>query len=101
MWRAPSRWRRKGVNGIGVDSDSNSDSWDHAENGSCTVTVRDDGSPVEGVGEAGTGLARLSRRVEGTGGTLDVGPSPDGGWEVRAVIPRRDSAADTEEVDNV
>ncbi|MBM6755931.1 hypothetical protein H6A18_05305 [Collinsella tanakaei] len=75
--------------------------WDHAENGSCTVTVRDDGSPVEGVGDAGTGLARLSRRVEGTGGTLDVGPSPDGGWEVRAVIPRLDSATDTEEVDNV
>ena len=75
--------------------------WDHSEDGSCTVTVRDDGSPVEVAGDAETGLARLGRRIEGAGGTFDAGPSPDGGWEVRAVIPRLDSAADAEEVDNV
>lgn len=75
--------------------------WDHAEDGSCTVTVRDDGSPVEGTGDAGTGLARLGGRVEGAGGSLDAGPSPDGGWEVRAVIPCLDPAADTGEVESL
>lgn len=75
--------------------------WDHAGDGSCTVTVRDDGSPVEEVDDAGTGLVRLGRRVEGAGGAFDAGPSPDGGWEVRAVIPRLDSAADTKEVESL
>lgn len=76
--------------------------WDHAEDGSCTVTVRDDGAPtaVAGTGTAsvteiggfeGTGIARLRRRVEATGGGLAAGPSPDGGWEVRARIPRLDA----------
>ncbi|WP_323804599.1 sensor histidine kinase [Bifidobacterium pullorum] len=76
--------------------------WDHAEGGSCTVTVRDDGAPtaVAGTGTAsvteisgseGTGIARLRRRVEATGGGLAAGPSPDGGWEVRARIPRLDA----------
>ena len=69
--------------------------WDHSEDGSCTVTVRDDGSPVEGAGDAGTGLARLGRRIEGSGGTFDAAPSPDGGWEVRASIPCLNPAADT------
>ena len=74
--------------------------WDHAENGSCTVTVRDDGSPVEGAGDAGTGLARLGRRIEGSGGTFDAAPSPDGGWEVRASIPCLNPAADTGEAES-
>lgn len=75
--------------------------WDHAKDGSCTVTVRNDGLPVEGAGDAGTGLTRLGRRVEGAGGAIDAGPSPDGGWEVRAVIPRLDPDANIEEVDNL
>ena len=75
--------------------------WDHAGDGSCTVTVRDDGSPVEGTGDAGTGLARLGRRVEGAGGDLSAGPSPDGGWEVRAFIPHLDPAPDAEEAESL
>lgn len=75
--------------------------WDHAGDGSCMVTVRDDGSPVEGTGDAGTGLARLGRRVEGAGGDLSAGPSPDGGWEVRASIPHLDPAPDAEEAESL
>jgi len=65
------------------------------------VTVRDDGSPVEGTGDAGTGLARLGRRVEEAGGDLSAGPSPDGGWEVRASIPHLDPAPDAEEAESL
>ena len=75
--------------------------WDHAGDGSCMVTVRDDGSPVEGTGDAGTGLARLGRRVEKAGGDLSAGPSPDGGWEVRASIPHLDPAPDAEEAESL
>lgn len=75
--------------------------WDHAQDGSCTVTVRDDGAPVEGVSAVGTGLARLSGRIERVGGTFGAGPSPDGGWEVRAVIPRLGVVACTEEVESL
>lgn len=75
--------------------------WDHAGDGSCMVTVRDDGSPVEGTGDAGTGLARLGRRVEEAGGDLSAGPSPDGGWEVRASIPHLDPAPDAEEAESL
>lgn len=75
--------------------------WDHAGDGSCMVTVRDDGSPVEGTGDEGTGLARLGRRVEEAGGDLSAGPSPDGGWEVRASIPHLDPAPDAEEAESL
>lgn len=83
--------------------------WDHAEDGSCTVTVRDDGglpaaadttgtaSMTETDGSEGTGIVRLRRRVATTGGGLTVGPSPDGGWEVRARIPRLDATTESGE----
>jgi signal transduction histidine kinase len=36
---------------------------------------------------SGTGLRGLHERVAITGGTLDAGPCPDGGFEVRATLP--------------
>jgi signal transduction histidine kinase len=36
---------------------------------------------------AGVGLVGLRERVELAGGTLDAGPAPDGGWQVRAWFP--------------
>ena len=36
---------------------------------------------------SGVGLASLRRRVELVGGTLGVGPAPDGGFCVQATLP--------------
>ena len=36
---------------------------------------------------SGAGLIGLRERVELAGGTLDVGPTPDGGWKVGAWMP--------------
>ena len=72
---------------------------DHAPEGACTVTVRDDGRSTR-AGEAlavldgalpsdgtGMGLARLSSVVEAAGGAFAAGVSDEGGWTVRATIP--------------
>ncbi len=37
----------------------------------------------------GNGLAGLRERIDACGGTLDAGPTVDGGWRVAARIPRR------------
>jgi signal transduction histidine kinase len=37
---------------------------------------------------AGVGLAGLRERAEAAGGRLAAGPTPTGGWEVRATLPR-------------
>ena len=71
-------------------------SWDHGES-AVTVTVRNDGSPGGRGGEdnghrdgsaEGTGLLRLRDRVEAVGGSLDWGSEADGGWLVKAIVPR-------------
>ncbi|GAA2476554.1 sensor histidine kinase [Streptomyces gobitricini] len=51
------------------------------------------GSPLEASG-TGHGLVGMRERVRLTGGTLDTGPLPDGGFRVAARLPL---AADTEE----
>ena len=45
------------------------------------------GSPLAGTG-AERGLIGLRERLALYGGVLDAGPRPDGGWRVRARIPR-------------
>ena len=57
--------------------------------GGVEVRVADDGGqPGERSGErGGFGLTGLEERATALGGTLTAGPSPEGGWEVRAVLP--------------
>ena len=43
---------------------------------------------LQGVG-TGNGLGGLRERIDACGGTLDAGPTADGGWRVAARIPRR------------
>ncbi|MFC3995937.1 sensor histidine kinase [Nocardiopsis sediminis] len=45
---------------------------------------------------SGYGLAGLRERIALAGGTLSAGPFPDGGWQVRAIVPI-DGAADEDE----
>jgi signal transduction histidine kinase len=52
------------------------------------VTVADDGRGSAG-GPAGAGLAGMRERAGLLGGRLDAGDGPDGGFEVRAVVPAR------------
>lgn len=54
------------------------------------VAVEDDGAGgglTGDGGEVGHGLLGMRERVAVTGGELDVGPRPDGGWRVRAHLP--------------
>nr|BFF19517.1 hypothetical protein GCM10025730_30380 [Promicromonospora thailandica] len=52
------------------------------------VVVTDDGPGPAAPSAPGYGLVGMRERVEGAGGTLDVGPRPDGtGWQVRALLP--------------
>jgi signal transduction histidine kinase len=67
--------------------------WLDYRNGELAVTVANDGRPaltgparVPGTGP-GRGLAGLRRRLELSGGELDAGPRPGGGWHVTARLP--------------
>ncbi|MGH8929201.1 MAG: sensor histidine kinase [Egibacteraceae bacterium] len=53
------------------------------------VCVRDDGQATTSSLDPGTGfgLAGLTERLDSLGGTLRVGPQPEGGWEVLATLP--------------
>ena len=64
-------------------------SWDHASDGSVSITVRDDGEARtrEPGHEGGTGIGRLRGRVELHGGTFSAGFMDGGGWTVCATIP--------------
>jgi signal transduction histidine kinase len=56
------------------------------------ITVTDDGRRAPG-GPPGRGLLGLRERLALDGGTLAAGPQPDGGWQLRAVIPVPDRGA--------
>ncbi len=60
---------------------------------SVRLTVSDDGEAVTTTNNAGYGLVGMEERATLLGGTLDAGPSPDRGWTVRAVLPRRGAPA--------
>ena len=54
------------------------------------IDVHDDGPrDVAQLGDAGAGLGLIGmrERIESTGGTLEAGPDPAGGWRLRAVLP--------------
>lgn len=56
------------------------------------VTVTDDGAgPQEGAAEPGFGIVGMRERARSTGGTLNAGPRPGGGFEVAAVLPFQES----------
>jgi signal transduction histidine kinase len=60
-----------------------------AEGPGVRLTVYDDGEAPSGrKTSAGFGLVGMSERATLLGGTLEAGPSPDGGWRVEAVLPR-------------
>ncbi|MEV5156770.1 sensor histidine kinase [Streptomyces sp. NPDC053728] len=68
-----------------------------ALDGHLTVLVVNDpavrpGSPLEASG-TGHGLAGMRERVRLTGGTLDTGPLPDGGFRVSAKLPLQPPSA--------
>lgn len=53
-----------------------------------TLVVSDDGQASGQSGPPGHGLAGMGERVELLGGDFAAGPTPPGGWTVRAVLPR-------------
>nr|WP_239523553.1 histidine kinase [Geodermatophilus normandii] len=64
--------------------------------GELTVAVRDHGRRTQpgdtprapsGLSSGGYGIPGMRERVRVYGGSLAVGPEPDGGWLVRAVLP--------------
>ena len=56
--------------------------------GQVVVDVADDGRGADAASDGqGTGLRGMRERVESMGGRLTVGPRPDGGFLVRAVLP--------------
>lgn len=52
------------------------------------LTVLDDGARTATSNAPGYGLVGMSERVALLGGTLSAGPGAQGGWLVRAVLPR-------------
>ncbi|HET6858236.1 MAG TPA: sensor histidine kinase [Streptomyces sp.] len=56
-------------------------------NGPAAVRTSGRAAPVEARGAGGHGLVGMRERVRLTGGTLDTGPLPDGGFRVAARLP--------------
>jgi len=52
-----------------------------------TLVIADDGKPTRS-GTPGFGLVGMTERAQLLGGTLSAGPAPEGGWQVKAVLPR-------------
>jgi signal transduction histidine kinase len=59
--------------------------------GSLEIVVRDDGTASVDPG-SGNGLRGMRERTEALGGTLTAGTHPEGGFEVRVLLPIEDEA---------
>lgn len=55
--------------------------------GAVELTVQNDGPATGSPRAGGYGLIGMRERAESCGGHLTAGPSPHGGWTVRAVLP--------------
>ena len=64
-----------------------------ATSGTATEHLRDDDD--DGVSGHGNGLVGMRERAAAVGGTLAVGPTPDGGWSVGVRLPIGEPAATT------
>jgi signal transduction histidine kinase len=51
------------------------------------IEITDDGRGHTADAPAGLGLRGMFERATALGGRLEVGPGPDGGWRVHAVLP--------------
>lgn len=60
-----------------------------AVTGYVTVTVSNDGAsaPCAERADAGFGLVGLRERAEALGGGIEAGPTPEGGWRLRVLLP--------------
>jgi signal transduction histidine kinase len=56
------------------------------------LLVRDDGTGARAAHGHGHGLQGIAERAALLGGDVEAGPAPDGGWTVRARLPRRSGA---------
>lgn len=57
------------------------------------LRVTDDGEPVAPTrSHPGYGIVGMQERVKLLGGTIDIGPGPERGWEVEVELPRRISS---------
>lgn len=66
--------------------------------GALRVTVTDDGTgPVDDGSAPGFGIVGMRERARSTGGTLDAGPRPGGGFEVSALLPFQKQESETAE----
>jgi signal transduction histidine kinase len=59
-----------------------------ADNGTVEVEITDDGAGATTTHE-GNGLTGMRERATALGGTFEVGPGPQGGFRVRALLPVR------------
>jgi signal transduction histidine kinase len=55
--------------------------------GGLAVEIADDGAGANGAGGTGVGIVGMRERAQATGGALDAGARPGGGWVVRGLWP--------------
>jgi signal transduction histidine kinase len=62
---------------------------------SLSITVEDNGvgRPRESTVDGGHGIVGMAERAAALGGTMHAGPRPDGGFQVRVILPAVDAVA--------